>query len=341
MKKLLLSIFALSALVASINAQDAAKAVAQSAQTEAAKIIETTKAEEPEKKESNWKISGIITFNASATGLVNWAAGGNNNINMVAAANVSFLYKNGPFAWDSNIDTDFGESYVENSNHAWQKTNDKLNISTKFGWEMAKSWYLTALGSFKTQYAFGYDYSQEELSPISQIMTPSYTDLSVGIDWKPNSIFTVYVSPIAGRITTATNADLRAKYFGADYVEKHLDPLTGLCDRNYQAEFGASLKAGVNYDKIENLKIISTVTVFTPYSAKPHVDLDWDFSISYQFLKVLNVSLGTQLKYYDRVLFDKVDPETKAPILNTDGTVAQGPRVQFKTILGLGIGYSF
>lgn len=341
MKKLLLSIFTLSVMAVSINAQDTAKKVANDAQSQAAKIIETTKAEDPEKKESNWKISGIISFNASATGLVNWAAGGNNNINMVAAANVSFLYKNGPFAWDSNIDTDFGESFVDNSKHNWQKTNDKLNISTKFGWEMAKSWYLTALGSFKTQYAFGYDYSQDELSPISQFMTPSYTDLSVGIDWKPNSIFTIYVSPIAGRITTATNADLREKYFGADYVKKHRDPLTGLCNRNFQAEFGASLKAGVNYAAIDNLKIISTVTVFTPYSAKPHVDLDWDFSISYQFLKVLNVSLGTQLKYYDRVLFDKLDPETKAPILNTDGTIAQGPRVQFKTILGLGIGYSF
>ena len=336
MKKLLLSIFALSALVASINAQDAAKAVAQSAQTEAAKIIETTKAEDPEKKESNWKISGIITFNASATGLVNWAAGGNNNINMVAAANVSFLYKNGPFAWDSNIDTDFGESYVENSNHAWQKTNDKLNISTKFGWEMAKSWYLTALGSFKTQYAFGYDYSQEELSPISQFMTPSYTDLSVGIDWKPNSIFSIYVSPIAGRITTATTDELRSNYFGAEYVEKFLNPETGFCSRNYQAEFGASLKAGVNYAAIENLKIISTVTVFTPYSAIPHIDLDWDFSISYQFLKVLNVSLGTQLKYYDRVKFAKND-EGKF-VLDPKGPSS---RVQFKTILGLGIGYSF
>ena len=341
MKKLLLSIFTLSVMAVSINAQDTAKKVANDAQSQAAKIIETTKAEDPEKKESNWKISGIISFNASATGLVNWAAGGNNNINMVAAANVSFLYKNGPFAWDSNIDTDFGESFVDNSKHNWQKTNDKLNISTKFGWEMAKSWYLTALGSFKTQYAFGYNYSQDELSPISQFMTPSYTDLSVGIDWKPNSIFTIYVSPIAGRITTATNDQLREKYFGADYYNKFLDPATQICVRNYQAEFGASLKAGVNYAAIDNLKIISTVTVFTPYSAKPHVDLDWDFSISYQFLKVLNVSLGTQLKYYDRVLFDKLDPETKAPILNTDGTIAQGPRVQFKTILGLGIGYSF
>ena len=333
MKKLLLSIFALSALVVSVNAQDAAKAVAQSAQSEAAKIIETTKAEEPEKKDSNWKVSGIITFNASATSLVNWAAGGNNNINMVAAGNVSFLYKNGPFAWDSNIDTDFGESFVDNTKHNWQKTNDKLNISTKFGWEMAKSWYLTALGSFKTQYAYGYDYSQDELSPISQIMTPSYTDLSVGIDWKPSGIFSIYVSPVAGRITTATNADLRAKYFGADYVEKHLDPLTGLCARNYQAEFGASLKAGVNFNMIDNFKVISTLTVFTPYSVKPHVDLDWDLSISYQFLKVLNVSLGTQLKYYDRVLFDDVNAAGEV--------IGQSPRVQFKTILGLGIGYSF
>ena len=341
MKKFLLSIFAFTAISVSINAQDTAKKVAADAQSQAAAIIKTTQTEDATEKKSNWKISGILTFNASATSLINWAAGGNNNINMVAAANVSFLYKNGPFAWDSNIDTDFGESFVDNNLHKWQKTNDKLNISTKFGWEMTKSWYLTALGSFKTQYAPGYDYSQEILSPISKIMTPSYTDISVGIDWKPNSIFTVYVSPIAGRITTATTDELRTKYFGADYVEKHLNPETGFCARNYQAEFGASLKAGVNYDKIDNLKIISTVTVFTPYSAKPPSDLDWDFSLSYQFLKVLNVSLGTQLKYYDRVLFDKIDPETKTPILNADGTIAQGPRVQFKTILGLGIGYSF
>ena len=253
MRKLLLSIFALSALVVSVNAQDAAKAVAQSAQSESAKIIETTKADDAAEKKSNWKVSGIITFNASATSLVNWAAGGNNNINMVAAGNVSFLYKNGPFAWDSNIDTDFGESFVDNNLHKWQKTNDKLNVSTKFGWEMAKSWYLTALGSFKTQYAPGYDYSQEVLSPISKIMTPSYTDVSVGIDWKPNSIFSVYVSPVAGRITTATTDELRSKYFGADYVAKYLDEATGFCSRNYQAEFGASLDIRIRFrDKIHS-----------------------------------------------------------------------------------------
>ena len=59
------------------------------------------------------------------------------------------------------------------------------------------------------------------------------------------------------------------------------------------------------------------------------MDVDWDFSISYQFLKVLNVSLGTSLKYYNSVLIpDKDGNNPKA-------------RVQFKSILGLGIGYSF
>jgi hypothetical protein len=44
---------------------------------------------------------------------------------------------------------------------------------------------------------------------------------------------------------------------------------------------------------------------------------------------VLNVSLGTSLKYYDSVM-----------IADKNGENAK-QRVQFKSVLGLGIGYSF
>jgi hypothetical protein len=77
---------------------------------------------------------------------------------------------------------------------------------------------------------------------------------------------------------------------------------------------------------------MSSLVLFTPYTNKKqpfgNFDVDWDFSISYQFLKVLNVSLMTSLKYYDQVM-----------ITDKKGNV--GPRVQFKEVLGLGIGYSF
>jgi hypothetical protein len=56
--------------------------------------------------------------------------------------------------------------------------------------------------------------------------------------------------------------------------------------------------------------------------------VDWDAAISYQFLKCLNVTLSTSLKYYNGV-----------KIADKDGVLAE--RVQFKSILGLGVGYSF
>ena len=274
-------------------------------------------------KPKYWKVSGILSFNMSATGLVNWAAGGNSNVIGVAAANVTLLYKKNKFAWESNLDTDFGLSYQHKTTYPWRKSNDKINISTKIGYEFATHWFATALGSFNSQYAAGYKYltasgvEQEEY--ISNWLAPSYTDLSLGIDWKPNSIFSLYLSPVAGRITTCIDTVLHTKY---------LPDITG-SEVVYKADFGATFKATVNYDKIENFKVLSTLTLFTPYNAKfGNTDVDWDTSISYQFLKVLNVSLNTSLKYYDNVL-----------IANEAGHAA--PRVQFKTLLGVGIGYSF
>ncbi|MCQ2279827.1 MAG: hypothetical protein MJZ49_03365, partial [Bacteroidales bacterium] len=101
-----------------------------------------------------------------------------------------------------------------------------------------------------------------------------------------------------------------------------------------KAELGASFKAGVNYSPVKGLKIISTLSLFTPYTKENfgNIDVDWDFAISYQFWKVLNVTLSTSLKYYDAVNIEWIDKV---------GDVHNSPRVQFREIIGLGIGYSF
>ena len=57
-------------------------------------------------------------------------------------------------------------------------------------------------------------------------------------------------------------------------------------------------------------------------------DVDWDVSLSYQFLKCLQVTLTTNLKYYPGTL-----------IANKNGEVSE--RCQFKGVIGLGVGYSF
>ncbi len=363
--------------------------------------------------EKAWKFDGVLGLNAAATGLVNWAAGGNNNVNGVAFAKLHLLYHKDAIAWETNFDTDFGVSYIDQIEDPFQKTNDQIKLSTKFGWEFYKDFYLTALGSFQSQYAIGRDYIAGYNPAISKWLAPSYTDISVGIDYKHSyngADFSVYLSPVAGRIATAyvgekwnqrytKEAALGELQYAMDQLEEGsieydaaklaYDVAEAAYDlagyeaavaagtdfrttlqqkygtfkyeddgtpkyRNFRAELGLSFKGAIAY-KYENLTLGTTLALFSPYQGKGfelptyvegsndpttyfqysnnnryfgHFDVDWDVAISYQFLKVLNVTLSTSLKYYNGVL-----------IADKEGNI--GERVQFKSVVGLGIGYSF
>lgn len=332
-------------------------------------------AQEATEKVSPWSCTGVLGLNASATGLVNWAAGGNNNVNGVAFGKVRLLYSDDCMSWETNLNLEYGLSYIDQKADAFQKSSDVIDFKTKFGWQFHKAWYLTAAAGFKSQFAYGHAYDGTEATDpiISKFLSPSYTDISVGIDWKPNSIFSVYISPVAGQITTAYVGDAVNnainKEFGdlyAGYEEGFRHAMQdkyatwayskeanadGTYDKIYKsckAELGLTLKGAINYT-YKDLKIITSVNLFTPYAWDKtemkdvegkfigyrdnnrrfgNFDVDWDAAISYQFLKCLNVTLSTSLKYYNGV-----------KIADAEGVLAE--RVQFKGTLGLGVGYSF
>ena len=326
-------------------------------------LAATMVAQEAEQKPSPWDFSGVVGLNASATGLVNWAAGGNNNVNGVAFGKVRLLYNENNLSWETNLNLEYGLSYIDQKNDPFQKSSDVIDFNTKFGWQFHKAWYLTASAGFKSQFAFGRAYDGTEAADpiISKFLSPSYTDISVGIDWKPNSIFSLYLSPVAGKITTAYVGDaveeanpglrqqMQDKYATWVYSkEANADGTYDKIYKNAKAELGLSFKGGINYT-YKDLKIITTLGLFTPYAWDKtemfdaenkfigyrdnnrrfgNFDVDWDAAISYQFLKCLNVTLSTSLKYYNGV-----------KIADKDGVSAE--RVQFKGILGLGVGYSF
>ena len=384
MKKIF-TIAALFLLSAGMYAQDVNKATVEgqaAAAKNAANDLKTI-----DTGEKAWKFDGVVGLNAAATGLVNWAAGGNNNVNGVAYAKLHLLYHKDAIAWETNFDTDFGLSYIDQPEDPFQKSSDNIKLATKFGWEFSESWYLTAVGSFQSQYALGPSYEAGYNPAISKWLAPSYTDISVGIDWKKSvngADFSVYLSPIAGRISTAwvsdaMNTKINNEYaaeFGAlgaydfrnDLQQRYgtytYDKTSGdKIYRDFRADLGLSLKGAIAY-KYENLTLSTTLGLFTPYQGKGfdlkalydaangegawdaqadadkyfrysnnnrqfgHFDVDWDVAVSYQFLKVLNVTLSTSMKYYPGVL-----------IADKNGDLKE--RVQFKSVLGLGIGYSF
>ncbi|MDR2684766.1 MAG: DUF3078 domain-containing protein [Prevotellaceae bacterium] len=272
-----------------------------------------------------WKYNGIIGFNTSATFLTNWAAGGNNAATMVLFGNIRIIYQKNKFVWETFFDTDFGYSYMDIKYNQWRKSNDKINFSTKAGYKIKKTLYATALGSFRSQYSNGFEYFDDNDSThlISKWLSPSYTDISLGLDWKPTSYFSLYYSSAAMRITTVLDENLRKKYYGGIYYALHKNS-------PFKFEGGMTAKAAVNW-QYKTLKIVSALTLFTPYNKgfMTKIDMDWDLAVTYQFLKVLNMSLGTTLKYYDSILIP--DKEGNSP----------KQRIQFKNVVGIGVGYTF
>ena len=314
-----------------VNAQVDEKTAAEEALKTKVKSAEVDSAK-------HWKFTGMVGLNASQTALFNWAAGSDNNITGFLYANMTLSFKKNKWTWDSNLDTELGETFSSALKPQWRKANDKINFTTKGGFQMHPKFYLTLLGSFRSQYRPGYNYLNDEEGNkelISKWISPSYTDLALGIEYRPNDIFTVGVFPLAGRMTTCKEESLRPNYGLSQREDGTYKPV--------MLNMGLRINGGINYTLVKNLKIISTVTLFTPYTARLHdkvngqpfgnFDVDWDFAISYSFLKVLNVSLMTSLKYYDKVMID--GPAWR--------NYSEGPRarVQFKEVIGLGIGYSF
>ena len=365
----------------SLSAQTVDKATVTSNADAAAKAA--TDLKKVDTGDKAWKFDGSLGLNAAATGLVNWAAGGKNNVNGIAYVKLHLLYHKDAIAWETNFDTDFGMTWIDQDEDALQKSSDNIKLATKFGWEFKENWYLTALAGFQSQYAIGRDYVTGYNNPISKWLAPSYTDISVGIDWKKSykgADFSVYLSPIAGRISTAYVSDAWNKKYNEEYAKETGDNTydfrtalqekygtytynkeTGAKElRDFRAELGLSFKGAIAYT-YKDFKVSTTLALFTPYQGKGynvremwekenpgmawadsgnyfeysnnnryfgHFDVDWDVAMSYQFLKCLQVTLQTSLKYYNGTL-----------IANHEGI--QSERVQFKGVIGLGVGYSF
>lgn len=364
-----------------LSAQTVDKATVTSNAEAAAKAA--TDLKKVDTGENAWKFDGSLGLNAAATGLVNWAAGGKNNVNGIAYVKLHLLYHKDAIAWETNFDTDFGMTWIDQDEDALQKSSDNIKLATKFGWEFKENWYLTALAGFQSQYALGRDYVTGYNNPISKWLAPSYTDISVGIDWKKSykgADFSVYLSPIAGRISTAYVSEAWNKKYNEEYAKETGDNTydfrtalqekygtytynkeTGAKElRDFRAELGLSFKGAIAYT-YKDFKVSTTLALFTPYQGKGynvremwekenpgmawadsgnyfeysnnnryfgHFDVDWDVAMSYQFLKCLQVTLQTSLKYYNGTL-----------IANHEGI--QSERVQFKGVIGLGVGYSF
>lgn len=268
------------------------------------------------KDTSYWKLSGISGLNFSQTALVNWVAGGENAISGNVYLNGSLDYAKEKWAWDNDMILEFGMIYTDEND--WRKNVDKISFTTKLGYQINKKWYYSLLGDFNSQFAKGYNYPNTE-NYISNFLAPGYSNLALGIDFKPNDRFSIFYSPISTRFLIVNDDSLsNAGAFGIDPGDR------------YQVKAGSLLKATAKQNIMENVDLISSLDMFTPYDENfGNIDTNWELMLSFKINKFLTATLNTTLRYYD-----------KEHYINSDG-IDEGPKVQFKELFGMGFAYKF
>lgn len=261
---------------------------------------------------TNWKFGGMSSFTFSQVSLTNWAAGGESSMSGNAFVNLFAKYNKGKSSWENNLDLGYG--LVKQGERDVRKSDDRIDFSSKYGRQATKHLYYSVLFNMKTQMTKGYLYPQD--SVISNFMAPGYFLVSLGMDYKPNENFSLYLSPLTDKITVVKE-EIFAESYGLEE------------GKSVRSEIGGFLKMIFQKDVIENVNFLTKLDLFTNYADNPqNVDVSWEVVIGMKINKWLTANFNTHLIYDDDIMID-------------DGEGNLAPRLQFKEVFGVGLSFKF
>jgi hypothetical protein len=267
-----------------------------------------------------WKLGGLLRFTLTQGAQDNWSAGGDkNSLGLSSFFSAYAFYKKGKNAWDNTIDLAYG--FLNTTSLGSRKSDDKIDILSKYGYEIKKNLYLSGLVNFRSQFAPGYAYPSDGGPPVltSDFMAPAYLIVSPGLNYKPNDQFSFFISPATWRWTFVENDSLSDKgAFGVD---------TG---KTVKLEFGAYSTITYTHKINDNVVYTGRLDLFSNYEHSPQdVDVNWTNLLAVKVTGIITMTVAFNLIY---------DNDIKT--VKADGTPG-GPAAQLQELLGIGLLLNF
>lgn len=262
-------------------------------------------------KERQWFFYGQnhLIFNQSSYS--HWNTGGNNSIGVIGRINYSLSYKNRQHFWDNQVKMGYG--MLSTSERGLRKTEDYMQISSKYGYDLGSQYYLLMGMEFSSQFSAGYHYSSakrvEYKDRVSRFMAPAYLNLGLGLLYNPNENFQVSLSPINGKFTLVLDPLLQKK--GRYGLERD--------GQSIRKEMGALMNVLYRVRLYKDIHWVHQLNLFSSYTKHPErVDIAYNSVLTMKFNKWISTTLSLDLVY---------DHD-------------QARRLQMKQVLGVGLSYN-
>lgn len=243
-------------------------------------------------EKDGWKKEGTFVVNINQGALRNWAGGGEQNtLGITALLNYNLNHKKGKVSWNNYFDIAFGFQNASSFGQ-FRKVDDRIDITSKYGYQVSRQWYAAVLVNFNTQALIGYNYTDSVNTKISNLLTPGKILLSAGTDLRPDKSFSLFISPITTRFVTKTDNDFYSiNKYGVIANKKANTELGAFATAKYTKKFTSWVLYTGRLDLFSNYKRTSE-----------NIDLFFTNLVTMKFNKWLATNISVDMVYDDDVL---------------------------------------
>jgi len=296
---------------------------------------------ELQKEAISHKFEGNIGLTLNQLAITHWAAGGESNSSGKANFNFKYTYNRRLFNYVISGVFGYGLSTYARDKRV-EKTEDRCEISTTMSHNNKKNLTFTSIGALKTQFAKGYTYPNDSV-PISGFFAPAYLTISVGYTYSFKGIASIFISPVAGKLTFVNDqklADEGAFGVEAGYWNIVEGDSIWIPGKRFLSEIGINILIKYKQDFGEKFSIFSNLNLYNNYmdhnkSNRWNIDVDWETGIRFLISKQISTVINIHLIYDDNIKFTVTEIENGVEITK------QRPILQFKESLGISFLYKF
>lgn len=243
--------------------------------------------EKPADSTKHWSVIGQNTLMLNQAAFSNWVGGGANSLGWLAGVNYNFTYKNDKHLSENLVILGYGQNNTQGLGK--RKTQDIINLSTNYGYEIGKNWYASAGVGLQSQFTHGYaDGNNPAAKKISNFMAPGYLSLGAGFTYRPSENFTLTLRPANARWTFVLDKDLQK---AGNY---------GLKNDGDSSLFQFGFYGGAIYklQLMENITLLNNASVFSNYLDHPErLVLSYGGILNMKINKYISTNITLDLLY--------------------------------------------
>ncbi len=291
---------------------------------------------------NGWRKGGTISIALTQVGNSNWIAAGGDKFSMSTAASLNLFASKtwGRKTWDNILDVNYG--LVNTTTLGVRKINDRIDFLSKMGYQPRgwKKFSLATLAQLRSQLTDGFDYDYYGSGTRrrnSGFFAPAYiVAVPLGVEWKPNSWFSAFASPLSARWTIVSNAPYSYAAQGGIFegnIETPLAKIYGVDPvKEHRGEFGFFATMSARKSIMKNVQYFGKLDLYSDYIKNPS---NVDFFMTNQFQLKVNKYISVSYNL-DMIYDDDIKQKASSPFVKT-----RSIGLQVLSTLGVGFATKF